>query len=213
MQFASPDWQPGSSRPGHSPDELSFSSSVQVKDAPDAGKLSDLSDNVDTSPGDQASAYSNNSQDYQAAPPDEQPITPGWAPEQTRTWTPQSADKASSREAGRRQRHHQKQRPASVRTRSRKGGQLLALFVRVALLVIWFTTPLVTRAFHGGWIMPLLGMIFFPLTTLTYTIVFALAGSVTGSAWLWVVGALLLDLVSYGGQASKRRSDPPQDVD
>ncbi len=56
--------------------------------------------------------------------------------------------------------------------------------------------------------MPLLGVLFLPLTALTYTVVSALAGSVTGLGWLWVAGALLLDLARYGGQTSKRRSFP-----
>jgi hypothetical protein len=30
-------------------------------------------------------------------------------------------------------------------------GCLAALFARLALLVVWFSTPLVNRAFHGGW--------------------------------------------------------------
>jgi hypothetical protein len=80
------------------------------------------------------------------------------------------------------------------------------------LVVIWFTTPLVTRAFHGGWIVPLLGVFFLPVTALTYTVVSTLAGSVTGLGWLWVAGALLLDLASHAGQTSKRSSDLPQDV-
>ena len=57
--------------------------------------------------------------------------------------------------------------------------------------------------------MPLLGVLFLPLTVLTYTVVSALAGRVTGLGWLWVAGALLLDLASYGGQTSKRRSGLP----
>ncbi len=55
---------------------------------------------------------------------------------------------------------------------------------------------------------PLLGVLFLPLTALTYTVVSALAGGVTGLGWLWVAGALLLDLARYGGQTSKRRSFP-----
>jgi len=78
------------------------------------------------------------------------------------------------------------------------------------LVVIWVTTPLVTRAFHGGWILPLLGVFFLPVTALTNTVVSALAGSVTGLGWLWVAGALLLDLASHAGQANKRSSGPPQ---
>jgi hypothetical protein len=70
----------------------------------------------------------------------------------------------------------------------------VALFARLALLVVWVSTPLVNRAFHGGWILPLLGIICLPITTLTYVLVYYIAGSVTGWGWLWVVLAVLLDL-------------------
>jgi hypothetical protein len=51
---------------------------------------------------------------------------------------------------------------------------LLALFGRLALLCLWLWTPLVGRAFHGGWLLPLLGLLFLPLTTLVYILVSAL---------------------------------------
>ncbi len=41
---------------------------------------------------------------------------------------------------------------------------LIALFARVALLVVWLATPLVNRAFQGGWILPLLGILILPIT-------------------------------------------------
>lgn len=71
---------------------------------------------------------------------------------------------------------------------------LLALFARVALFIVWISTPLVSRAFHEYWLLPLLGMLILPLTTLAYVVVFALAGEVSGWNWLWVALALLLDL-------------------
>src|SRR5437764_12390529 len=114
MQFADPDWQPASSRPGRSPGEQALA----VRAAASSG-------------------------------------------------------------TGQRQQLHQPP-PAPVRLTSRRQRWLLGLLTRVALVVIWFTTPLVTRAFHGGWIVPLLGVFFLPVTALTYTIVFALAGSVCG---------------------------------
>ena len=43
---------------------------------------------------------------------------------------------------------------------------LIALFSRIALLCVWIWTPLVGRAFHGGWLLPLLGIILLPITTL-----------------------------------------------
>jgi hypothetical protein len=72
----------------------------------------------------------------------------------------------------------------------------IALFARLALLVVWLSTPLVQRAFHGGWILPLLGILFLPITTLTYVLVYYIAGSVTGWGWLWIALAVLLDLAA-----------------
>src|SRR5438105_15195177 len=71
---------------------------------------------------------------------------------------------------------------------------VFALFARLALLVIWLSTPLVQRTFHGGWLLPLLGILLLPITTLTYVIVYALAGGVTGWAGLWIARAFWLDL-------------------
>ena len=86
-------------------------------------------------------------------------------------------------------------------------GCFLGLLSRVGLLCAWLLTPLVNRAFHGGWVFPVLGIIFLPLTTLTYVVVFALANGVHGLAWLWVVGAVLFDLGvgTHGAAASRKR--------
>jgi hypothetical protein len=74
---------------------------------------------------------------------------------------------------------------------------LVAIFARLALLVVWLSTPLVNRAFHGGWILPLLGLLILPITTLAYVLVYYISGSVTGWGWLWVVLAFLLDLAAH----------------
>lgn len=85
-------------------------------------------------------------------------------------------------------------------------GCLLALFARIGLLVVWLQTPLVKNAFQDAWIWPLLGIIFLPITTLSYVVVYALANGVNGWAWLWVVLGLLFDLGMHGsGAASNRR--------
>ena len=92
---------------------------------------------------------------------------------------------------------------------------LVALFARLALLVVWLSTPLVDRAFHGGWLLPLLGILFLPITTLVYVLVYALSGDVTGWSWLWVVLAFLLDLTAHSAparqavQARSRRVSSP----
>ena len=78
---------------------------------------------------------------------------------------------------------------------------IFALFARLVLLVVWLSTPLVQRAFHGGWILPLLGFLFLPITTLTYVLVYYISGSVTGWGWLWVALAVLLDLAANSAPA------------
>jgi hypothetical protein len=91
----------------------------------------------------------------------------------------------------------------------------VALFARLALLVVWLSTPLVNRAFHGGWLLPLLGLILLPITALTYVLVYAISGSLTGWGWLWVVLAFLLDLAAHSfparsaARARSTRGDSP----
>lgn len=88
-------------------------------------------------------------------------------------------------------------------------GCIIALFARVALLVVWLSTSLVNRAFQGGWLLPLLGFLFLPITTLAYVLVYYIYGGVTGWGWLWVILALLIDLGSHGSGAYANRHRLP----
>ena len=83
---------------------------------------------------------------------------------------------------------------------------LLALIApRLVLLFVWLFTTLVTRAFDS-FIVPFLGIIFLPLTTLVYVLVFDPGVGVTGFAWFWVVLALIIDIGTYGsGSAYNQR--------
>jgi hypothetical protein len=85
-------------------------------------------------------------------------------------------------------------------------GCFPALLARVALLLVWVETPLVSRAFQGGWLLPLLGIIFLPVTALAYAVVYALGNGVTGSAWLWIVLAVLFDFGMHGSGAYANRN-------
>lgn len=81
---------------------------------------------------------------------------------------------------------------------------LLALAApRLALAVAWLFTDLVDRAFDGFWL-PFAGLIFLPLTTLAYTLVWLPGGHVEGWDWFWIALALLIDL-GPGGAAGRRR--------
>ena len=77
---------------------------------------------------------------------------------------------------------------------------------RLALILIWIFTPLVSRAF-GNWIIPLLGVIFLPFTTLIYTLVVGSLGTLTVWGWLAVIAGLILNLRNYiDGYSFRRRA-------
>jgi CDP-diglyceride synthetase len=87
-------------------------------------------------------------------------------------------------------------------------GCLLALLAaispRLALVLVWIFTNLVDRAFEG-FLLPLLGLIFLPLTTLIYVLAYRPVTGVSGWGWFFVFLGLLFDLASYGGGALGRR--------
>ena len=64
---------------------------------------------------------------------------------------------------------------------------------------MWIIAGGLDRAF-GPLIWPILGVIFLPLTTLLYVILWNTSGrGVTGWEWAVVILAIFADLVSYGG--------------
>jgi hypothetical protein len=80
---------------------------------------------------------------------------------------------------------------------------LSGLFPRVGLLILWIFTSEVDQA-YDGWILPLLGLIFLPLTTLVYALLWAPLGGVDGIEWFWVGLAFLFDVGALGAGARAR---------
>jgi hypothetical protein len=71
---------------------------------------------------------------------------------------------------------------------------------RVALLFTWLATNLVQRA-YDSFLVPFLGFLFLPWTTLIYALVWSINGpSVFG--WFFVALGFAVDIASYG--ASQR---------
>lgn len=82
---------------------------------------------------------------------------------------------------------------------------LAATVPRLTLLFVWLLTPLVARAFNSAFLVPMLGIIFLPFTTLMYVLVWSPVYGVSGGAWFWVLLGLLLDISSYTGSAYGNR--------
>jgi hypothetical protein len=74
---------------------------------------------------------------------------------------------------------------------------IIAFVPRLVMGLLWLFTPRVDLAFAGSFLLPLLGLIFLPLTTFAYVLVWAPLVGVAGVSWLLVVGGLILDLGIY----------------
>ncbi len=88
-------------------------------------------------------------------------------------------------------------------------AMLAGLFPRFAYAIYWIARPnQVSLVFDGNLIWPLLGLVFLPFTTLMYTILWSVGG-LSGTDWLWVGLAVILDLGHYAASAWGNRDRIP----
>jgi hypothetical protein len=85
---------------------------------------------------------------------------------------------------------------------------LLALVIfgpRLAFLIYWLTPGgnLAVNAAYDTFIIPFIGWLFLPWTTLAYAIVFP--GGIAGFDWLVLAIAVFADIASYGLGAGRKR--------
>ncbi len=78
------------------------------------------------------------------------------------------------------------------------------LFPRIMLVLMWFFSTYLQRAFHGGLLLPLVGFIFLPLTTIVYAWELNSHMPTAGINLLWLLIAVIIDLGGLGGGASRR---------
>lgn len=73
---------------------------------------------------------------------------------------------------------------------------------RVALFFVWISTGFVDRAYDST-IIPLLGLLFLPWTTLVYALVYD-GNNVNFLGWVFVFFALVADVSTSAGSARQR---------
>ena len=79
---------------------------------------------------------------------------------------------------------------------------------RLALVLVWIFTDFVDRA-YDSFIVPFLGLLVLPWTTLIYSLAYAPRVGVTGWGWFFVILGVLADLSSYGENARRNRDRVP----
>jgi hypothetical protein len=78
------------------------------------------------------------------------------------------------------------------------------LFPRVVLALMWFFSTYLQRAFHSGPVLPLLGFLFLPLTTIVYAWELNNHMPTEGINLLWLLLAVIVDLGGLGGGAHRQ---------
>lgn len=90
-------------------------------------------------------------------------------------------------------------------------GCLLAFGVAVAprffLILAWIFSERWQVVWKGDFLMPLLGIIFLPFTTVMYMLAWSPTG-IQGWDWLWILLGLFLDLTHYAQVAQNKDNIP-----
>ena len=86
---------------------------------------------------------------------------------------------------------------------------IIAGFSRIMLLMVWFARPVMMNAAFSTFILPCLGFLFVPFTTLMYVFLIQGVGRIEGLDWLWLILAFILDLASIGAAGAANRNRIP----
>ena len=86
---------------------------------------------------------------------------------------------------------------------------IVAGFSRIMLLMYWIARPVQMNATFSTFIIPCLGFVFLPFTTLMYVLLWTPKVGIQGLDWLWLGIAVLLDIASIGGPGYANRDRIP----
>ena len=75
---------------------------------------------------------------------------------------------------------------------------LILAFPRIVLACLWFFTTMLDPAFHREILIPLLGFIFLPITTIVYAWLIYSHLAIAGTNLIILIVAVVLDVGSHG---------------
>jgi hypothetical protein len=99
--------------------------------------------------------------------------------------------------------------------RSNNSGCLtgfIASFSRIMLIMVWISRPVAWNAAFSGFILPCLGFLILPFTTLMYVWLVQGASGIQGLDWLWLALAVVLDIATIGSAGAANRDRIPAGV-
>jgi hypothetical protein len=83
---------------------------------------------------------------------------------------------------------------------------LAGAFPRLGVILYWILRPERVDAAFDTVLVPLLGIVFLPLTTLVYLLLYTPGVGVAGAEWVWVVLAALFDVGHAVAGAGQRHA-------
>ncbi len=75
----------------------------------------------------------------------------------------------------------------------------IAVAPRVVLVLAWIFSDRWPIVWQGDWVVPLLGILFLPFTTIMYMLTWTYTGGIEGWDWMWILLGLMLDLSKWFG--------------
>jgi len=86
---------------------------------------------------------------------------------------------------------------------------VVSSFSRIMLLCVWLARPAMMNAAFSTIIIPCLGFLILPFTTLMYVFLIQGVGGIQGLDWLWLIIAVVLDIASVAGAGAANRDRIP----
>jgi hypothetical protein len=90
---------------------------------------------------------------------------------------------------------------------------VLAFAPRLVLILAWIFSVRWDTVWSGQWLIPILGIVFAPYTTVMYMLSWNSVTGISGWDWIWIALGVMLDIMKWSSTINSRKKVPgyPQD--